>query len=123
MPVPILKLGDTLIVSIQAELDDAELSKLRADIADRVGQRGVQGLIIDVSALDVLDSFASRLLVGIVKVSNLRGAHAVIVGIQPEVAFAMVQLGLTLEGIDTALDLDEGMAVLAARKKEVRLGS
>ena len=123
MPVPILKLADTLIVSIQAELDDAELSKLRADIADRVGQRGVQGLIIDVSALDVLDSFASRLLVGIVKVSNLRGAHAVIVGIQPEVAFAMVQLGLTLEGIDTALDLDEGMAVLADRKREVRLGS
>ena len=123
MPVPILKLGDTLIVSIQAELDDAELAKLREGIADRVGQRGVTGLVIDVSALDVLDSYASRLLVGIVKVSNLRGAHAVIVGIQPEVAFAMVQLGLTLEGIDTALDLDEGMAVLTERRKEVRRGS
>ena len=123
MPVPILKLGDTLIVSIQTELDDAELSKLRSDIAERVGNRGVRGLVIDVSALDVLDSFASRLLVGIVNVSNLRGAHAVIVGIQPEVAFAMVQLGLTLEGIDTALDLDEGMALLQARKQEQSRGS
>ena len=116
MPVPILKLRDTLIVTIQAELDDAELGQLRADVATRVGQKGVHGLVVDVSALDVLDSFASRLLVGIVKVSNLRGAHAVICGIQPEVAFAMVQLGLTLEGIDTALDLDEAMDVLEAKK-------
>lgn len=123
MPVPILKLGDTLIVSIQAELDDAELDQLRSDLARRVGEKGVRGLVIDVSALDVLDSYASRLLVGIVKVSTLRGANAVIVGIQPEVAFAMVQLGLTLEGIDTALDLDEGMALLDRRKKETRVGS
>ncbi len=122
MPVPILKLRDTLIVSIQAELDDAELDQLRADLARRVGEKGVRGLVIDVSALDVLDSYASRLLVGIVKVSTLRAANAVIVGIQPEVAFAMVQLGLTLEGIDTALDLDEGLALLERRKKEPRGG-
>jgi rsbT antagonist protein RsbS len=116
MPVPLLKLRDTLIVTIQEELSDAELSQLRTDIAQRVGKERLKGLVIDVSALEVLDSFASRMLVGIVKVSNLRGAHAVIVGIQPEVAFAMVQLGLTLEGVDTALDLDEGMTLLEAKR-------
>lgn len=125
MPVPILELDDTLIVTIQAELDDAELLALRNQVAERVGKQRVAGLVLDVSALDVLDSYASRTLVGIVKVSNLRGANAVIVGIQPEVAFAMVQLGLTLEGVDTALDLDEGMRLLAekkAKKKAARDG-
>jgi rsbT antagonist protein RsbS len=118
MPVPILKLRDTLIVTIQEELSDADLSQLRTDVADRIGKQRLKGLVVDVSALAVLDSYASRMLVGIVKVSNLRGAEAVIVGIQPEVAFAMVQLGLTLEGIDTALDLDEGMELLENRKRE-----
>jgi rsbT antagonist protein RsbS len=110
MAVPIRELRDTLVVTLQAELDDAELSQLRIDIAQRLGRR--HGLVIDVSALDVLDSFASRTLAGIVRVSKLRGADAVIVGIQPDVAFAMVQLGLTLEGVETALDLDEGLALL-----------
>lgn len=122
MPVPVLKLGDTLIATIQASLNDAELAQLRTEIARRVGEQRVRGLVLDVSALDVLDSYASRTLVGIVKVSNLRGADAVIVGIQPDVAFAMVQLGLTLEGIQTALDLDEGMAQLGRRKKAVPRG-
>lgn len=120
MAVPILELRDTLVVTIQEELDDAELSQLRTDIAERVGQRQVRGLVIDVSALDVLDSFASRTLIGIVKVSKLRGADAVIVGIQPEVAFAMVQLGLTLNGVDTALDLDEGLALLDEKRAAAR---
>jgi len=122
MPIPILQLRDTLIVTIQSELTDAELSQLRQDIAARIGKRAVRGLVIDVSALDVLDSFASRTLVGIAKVSKLRGAHSVIVGIQPDVAYAMVQLGLTLEGTDTALDLDEGMELLEQRK-QARRGS
>jgi len=117
MPVPILKQGDTLIVTVQASLNDAELSTLRQELAERVGRQRIKGLVIDVSALDVLDSFASRTLVGIAKVSGLRGAEAVIVGIQPEVAFAMVQLGLKLEGVETALDLEEGLIKLEALKR------
>jgi rsbT antagonist protein RsbS len=117
MHVPILKQGDTLIVTVQASLTDAELIHLRQELADRVGKQRVRGLVVDVSALDVLDSFASRTLVGIAKVSNLRGANAVIVGIQPDVAFAMVQLGLTLENVATALDLDEGLLLLDQKKK------
>jgi rsbT antagonist protein RsbS len=119
MPVPLLRLRDTLIVSIQEDLSDATLNQLRNDIAERIGKLRLKGLVIDVSALEVLDSFASRMLVSVVKVSALRGAHAVIVGIQPQVAFAMVQLGLTLEGIDTALDLDEGMTLLEEKRKHL----
>lgn len=117
MSVPILRLRDTLLVTIQASMTDAELSQLRADLADRVGRQRIRGLVVDVSALDVLDSFASRTLVGVAKVSNLRGANAVIVGIQPDVAFAMVQLGLGLEGIETALDLDAGVELLEQRRR------
>jgi rsbT antagonist protein RsbS len=116
MSVPILKLRDTLLVTIQASMTDAELSQLRSDLAERVGRQRIRGLVVDVSALDVLDSFASRTLVGIAKVSSLRGASAVIVGIQPDVAFAMVQLGLGLEGIATALDLDAGVELLEQRR-------
>jgi rsbT antagonist protein RsbS len=115
--VPILKLGDVLIVTVQAALTDAELIDLRTELAERVGRLRSKGVVVDVSLLDVLDSFASRTLVDIAKVARLRGAHAIIVGIQAEVAFAMVQLGLTLEGVDTAIDLDEAMELL--RKNEV----
>ena len=110
--VPILKLGDVLIVTVQAALTDAQLIDLRTELADRVGRLRSKGVVVDVSLLDVLDSFASRTLVDIAKVARLRGAHAIIVGIQPDVAFAMVQLGLTLEGVDTAVDLDEAMEIL-----------
>ena len=112
MTVPILKQGDTLIASIQAALSDRDLIDLRDDLAGRVGRLRSKGVIIDVTALDVLDSFATRTLRDIAYTAKLRGATAVVVGIQPEVAFAMVQLGLSLDGIATALDLEEGMALL-----------
>jgi rsbT antagonist protein RsbS len=112
MPVPILKQGDCLIVSIPAELTDADLLALRAELASRIGGLRVRGLVVDVSALDVLDSFSTRTLIGIAHASKLRGAETVVVGIQPDVAFAMVQLGLSLEGVGTALDLDDGMGLL-----------
>ena len=117
--VPILKLGDVLIVTVQAALTDAQLIDLRTELAERVGRFRSKGVVLDVSLLDVLDSFASRTLSDIAKVARLRGAHAIIVGIQPDAAFAMVQLGLTLEGVDTAVDLDEAMEIL--RKSDVRL--
>ena len=118
MHVPMLKLGDVLIVTVPAALTDVELVDLRTELAERVGRLRSKGVVVDVSLLDVLDSFASRTLSDIAKVARLRGAHAIIVGIQPDAAFAMVQLGLTLEGIDTAVDLDEAMEILG--KDDVR---
>jgi len=115
MPVPILKQGDFLIVSVQAALTDRDLVDMKNDLAEKVGQYRSRGVVIDVSLLDVMDSFATRTLRGIAQTTKLRGANTVIVGIQPDVAFAMVQLGLTLEGIATALDLDEGLELLNHR--------
>jgi len=117
MSVPILKQGDVLIVSIQAALSDKDLLQLRDELAQHVGRQRARGVIIDLTALDVLDSFATRTLRTIAYTAKLRGAEAVVVGIQPEVAFAMVQLGLSLEGIATALDLDEGLAQLRAQER------
>jgi rsbT antagonist protein RsbS len=117
MQVPILKQGSFLIASIQSVLSDADLLQLRDDLADRVGKARSRGVIIDVTVLDVIDSFATRTLRAIVHMLKLRGAETVIVGIQPEVAFAMVQLGLTLEGIGTSLDLEEGLMFLDQQTK------
>jgi rsbT antagonist protein RsbS len=112
MHVPVLKQGHFLIASIQSVLSDADLLQLRDDLADRVGQFRSRGVIIDVTVLDVIDSFATRTLRAVAHMLKLRGAETVSVGIQPDVAFAMVQLGLTLEGVGTALDLEEGLAYL-----------
>jgi len=117
MQVPILKQGSFLIASIQSVLSDADLLQLRDDLADRVGKSRSRGVIIDVTVLDVIDSFATRTLRAIAHMLKLRGAETVIVGIQPEVAFAMVQLGLTLEGIGTSLDLEEGLMFLDHQTK------
>jgi rsbT antagonist protein RsbS len=116
MAVPILKEGDVLIASIQSALSDADLLNLRDALVQRVSQYRTRGVIVDVTALDVVDSFASRTLRELAHMIRLRGARTVIVGIQPDVAFAMVQLGLTLEDIPTALDLEEGLAFLGSRR-------
>jgi len=110
--VPILRQADVLIASIQAALSDGDLDQLREELSERVGRFRSRGVVIDVTALDVLDSFASRTMRSIAHTAKLRGAETVVVGIQPEVAMAMVQLGLTLEGVATALDLEEGLALL-----------
>jgi rsbT antagonist protein RsbS len=110
--VPILKQRDYLIASIQAALTDADLLQLRDALVEQVGKFRSRGVIVDVTALDVMDSFAVRTLRDLAHMIRLRGAETVIVGIQPEVSFAMVQLGLTLEGVATALDLEEGLAYL-----------
>jgi rsbT antagonist protein RsbS len=121
MPVPILKQGQVLIVSMQASMSDLDLVQLKDDLADRVGRFRSSGVVIDVSGLDVMDSFATRTLRGIAHTTRLRGAETVIVGIQPDVAFAMVQLGLTMDDVGTALDLEEGLA-LVGRKSGARPG-
>lgn len=114
MAVPILKEGDVLIASIQSALTDVDLVALRDALVERVAKQRTRGVIVDVTSLDVVDSFASRTLRDLAHMIRLRGARTVIVGIQPDVAFAMVQLGLTLEDIPTALDLEEGLAFLSA---------
>jgi rsbT antagonist protein RsbS len=120
--VPILKQGDYLIASIQTALSDTDVLELRDDLLERAGTLRSKGIIVDVTALDVMDSFASRSLRAIAHMANLRGAQTVMVGIQPEVAFAMVQLGLNLEGVHTALDLEEGLKFLDRIMKETSDG-
>ena len=120
MDVPILKQRDYLIASVQAVLTDQDLVFLRDRLVEQVGRYRSVGLILDVTGLDVMDSFSVRTLRDMAHMIRLRGADTVIVGIQPEVAFSMVQLGLSLEGVPTALDLEEGLAYLDARPKRSR---
>ena len=117
MRVPVLKQGDYLIASIQSALSDQDLMQLRDDLAEQAGRFRSRGIIVDVTALDVMDSFACRTLRSIAYILRLRGARTAIVGIQPEVAFAMVQLGLALGEVQTALDLEEGLVLLSQRNR------
>ena len=117
MQVPILKQGPYLIATVQAALTDEDLKELRKTLVERVGHLRSRGVIVDVTALDVIDSFATRTLRDVAHMIRLRGAETVIVGIQPEVAFSMVKLGLTLEGVATSLDLEEGLAYLGRKGK------
>src|SRR5437870_12959221 len=117
MAVPILKLGDYLIASIQTAVTDADLIRLQDDLATQVGELRSRGVVVDVTAADVMDSFTIRTLLDIAQVGKLRGADTVIVGLKPEVAFAMVQLGLRLDGVATGLDLEEGLAILNQRSR------
>src|ERR1700750_219225 len=120
MPVPILKQGSYLIASIQSALSDSEVLELRDDLADRIGRYRARGIIVDVAALDVIDSFVARSLRNIARTASLRGAATIIVGLQPDVAVAMVQFRLNLEPLQTALDLEEALALLDrnARRRE-----
>ncbi len=111
MSVSILRQGDFLIASIHTALDDEELLKFQEDLVEQIGDHRSLGTIIDIAALDVLDSFGSLSLRNLAHMARLRGAATVIVGIQPEVAFAIVQLGMDLD-IYTALDLEEGLEYL-----------
>jgi rsbT antagonist protein RsbS len=110
--VPILKHGDYLIASIQSALSDVEVVELRDEITERVGATRARGVIVDVAGMDVIDSFVARSLQTIALTARLRGAETVIVGIRPDVAVAMVQFDMNLEPLRTALDLEEGLALL-----------
>ncbi len=116
MDVPILKQGDYLVAPIQSALTDEGLQQLRDSLVESVGRLRSCGVIVDVTELDVMDSFATRTLRDMVQMIRLRGAETVIVGIQPDVAFSMVQLGITLDDVTTCLDLEEGIAYLDARR-------
>jgi rsbT antagonist protein RsbS len=112
MSIPILKQGSYLIASIQSAPTDGDWRELRRILAERVGKLRSRGVIVDVTILDVMDSYAARTLREIAQIVKLRGAESVIVGIQPDVAFSMVRLGLTLGDVETALDLEEGLSLL-----------
>ncbi len=111
MLVSILRQGDFLIASIHTALDDTELLRFQQDVVRQIGTDRSRGVIIDVAALDVLDSYGSLSLRNLAHIARLRGAVTVIVGIQPDVAFAIVQLGMAVD-VHTALDLEEGLALL-----------
>ncbi|GAB2758505.1 hypothetical protein GCM10027039_17810 [Terrabacter koreensis] len=114
--VSIMRQGSTLIASIHTALDDSELVRFEHDLVAQIGTHRSRGVIIDVAALDVIDSFAAHTLRRIAEMARLRGARTVVVGIQPEVAFAMVRLGMRPaaggDHVTTALDLEEGLALL-----------
>ena len=112
--VSILRQGAYLIASIHTALDDSQMVRFQQDLIEQIGRHRSRGVVIDVAALDVLDSFGSRTLRTIAEMARLRGALTVIVGIQPEVAFAMVKLGMGTGAVPTALDLEEGLAYLDA---------
>ena len=116
----ILRQGAYLIASIHTALDDSQLLRFQQDLVERIGRDRARGVVIDVAALDVLDSFASRTLRDIGEMARLRGATTVIVGIQPDVAFAMVRLGMDTGSVSTALDLEEGLLFLDRATSTVR---
>lgn len=111
--VSILRQGPYLIASIHTALDDSQMLRFQRDLVDQIGQHRSRGVIIDVAALDVLDSFGSRTLRNIAEMARLRGAVTVLVGIQPDVAFTMVELGMDTGSVLTALDLEEGLEYLS----------
>ena len=110
--VALLRQGDYLIASIQSDLSDRQVLALRDELAERVGRMRARGVIVDVTGLDVIDSFVARSLRSIAETARLRGAETVIVGIRPDVAIAMVQFDLNLDVLRTALDLDEAVEIL-----------
>ena len=110
--VSILRQGSSLVASVHTALDDTEMIRFRNDLVDQIGRYRATGVIIDVAALDVLDSFGFTTLRSIAEMARLRGATTVIVGIQPDVALAMVRLGMGTGSVATALDLEEGLAYL-----------
>ena len=114
LPASVLSQGPNLIVSIHAALDDGQLVRLQRELLERVGRDRSRGILIDVAALDVLDSFAARTLADLAYMAHLRGARTVVVGIAPEVAMTLVRLGIRIALTQTALDLEEGLEWLGA---------
>jgi len=115
MPVPVLAQAPYLIASVQDALTDADLLRLQSDLLVETQRNRSQGVVVDVTSLDVIDSFSVRTLQSLALMLGLRGVDTVIVGIQPSVAMAMAELGLSILDVATALDLDEGLAYLRAR--------
>ena len=112
--VPILRIGDILLVSIQIDLQDHIALALQDDLSAKIVETGARGVLIDISALEIVDSFIGRMISTTAAVSRILDAETVVVGMQPAVAITLVELGLTLAGVRTALDVDRGLALLAS---------
>jgi rsbT antagonist protein RsbS len=111
--IPILRIGDVLLVSIQIDLQDQIALALQDDLSNKIVETGAKGVLIDISALEIVDSFIGRMISTTAAVSRVLDAETVVVGMQPAVAITLVELGLTLEGVRTALDVDRGLALLS----------
>lgn len=114
--VPILKIGRILLVSIQVDLKDQIALQLQDDLSEQIVETGARGVIIEISALEIVDSFIGRMLASIASISRVLDADTVVVGMRPAVAITMVELGLSLGGVLTALDVEKGLALLARRQ-------
>jgi rsbT antagonist protein RsbS len=116
--IPILKMGEFLLVSIQVDLDDRLAMTLQQDLSERIVKTGARAVLIDISAVQMVDSFIGRTMTDIAAVSRLLDAETVLVGMQPAVAMTLVELGLTLKGVRTALTVEQGMELLRGRMAE-----
>ena len=116
--IPILQMGDTLLVTIQVDMQDQMALALQDDLASKIAATGAKGVLIDISALEIVDSFVGRMLASISGISRVLDAITVVVGMQPAVAITLVELGLSLEGVRTALNVERGMALLRLRDGE-----
>lgn len=112
--IPILRMGRSLLVTIQVDMEDQTAMALQDDLAEEIAKTGANGVLIDISALEIVDSFVGRMLAGISGIGAILDATTVVVGMQPAVAITLVELGLSLEGVRTALNVSRGMALLEA---------
>jgi rsbT antagonist protein RsbS len=116
--IPILKLGDALLVTIQVDMHDRLATALEEDLTSKIVEFGARGVLIDISALEIVDSFIGRMLDNIASVSRILDAETVVVGMRPAVAITLVELGLSLSGVKTALNVERGMALIRRRLEE-----
>ena len=124
--IPILRMGDYLLVTIQVDMHDRLAMTLQDDLTKRISETGAKGVLIDISSLEIVDSFIGRMLGNIASMSRVLDAHTVVVGMQPAVAITLVELGMSLQGVRTALNVDAGMELLRDSvdgQKEFRYGS
>ncbi len=110
--IPILKMGDYLLVTIQVDMHDRLAMALQDDLTNKIAQTGAKGVLLDISALEIVDSFIGRMIANIASMSRILDAETVVVGMQPAVAITLVELGLSLAGVRTALNVDRGMMLL-----------
>jgi rsbT antagonist protein RsbS len=116
--IPILRMGPSLLVTIQVDMLDQMALALQDDLAARIAQTGAKGVLIDISALEIVDSFVGRMLAGISGIARVLDATTVVVGMRPAVAITLVELGLSLRGVKTALNVERGMELLAQARGE-----
>ena len=120
--IPILRMGDTLLVTIQVDMHDQTALTLQDDLSNQIARTGASGVMIDISALEIVDSFVGRMLTSISGIARILSATTVVVGMQPAVAITLVELGLSLEGVRTALNVERGMELLQRSRQENVLG-